>query len=220
MPPTRRAKSPANARGATPPSNGPAARTRGKGKKDSLWAQYQSLTLRRPRAMNYGQSTLISVAGTLMSQALFQPSFNMGDVIKFVLLTVCVIVPVNTWWFKRLGSYKLHWVKAALVDQFIWSPFAMNIMVFWFLNTYDGGLSLATSAATGSMSLTLSLNYAKYASPLFYSPMWDMQLKAYCVWLPATLMREALIPPHLVPIFINVVGFIWNIVFALILRAA
>lgn len=169
--------------------------------------------------MNYAQSTIISAAGTMTSQALFQDAFNMADVVKYILLTVCVIVPVNTWWFKTLRSYKLHWVHAALIEQFLWSPFCMNFLVFWFLDTYDGGLTLERGAATGSMSLTLTWNYAKYSSPMTYTPMWDTQVKAYCVWLPATLMREALVPPHLVPVFINIVGFIWNIVFALILQS-
>ena len=108
-------------------------------------------------------------------------------------------------------------MTAALVDQFLWSPFVMNPLVFWFLNTYDGGLALESASTPGSKSLTLTWHHSKYASPLTYEPMWPMQFTAYLVWLPATLVREALVPPHLVPIFVNIVAFIWNIIFSFIL---
>ena len=204
----------------TPPTTRKTTRaSAGANKKNTLWARYNSLLVQKPKLMNYTQSILISVAGTITSQSLFHGAIHFADVLKFVALTACFIVPINAWWFPTLGRLKLHWVTAALVDQFLWSPFVMNPLVFWFLNTYDGGVSYDTTSMPGAMSLIFTFNYGKYDSPLTWAPMWPMQLKAYSVWLPATLLREAMVPPHLVPVFVNCVAFVWNILFAYILSS-
>ena len=165
--------------------------------------------------MNFTQSIIMSAAGTLTAQAFTGGTYDFGAVLQFIALTVCIIVPINIWWIKKLGSLKLHWVKGALVDQFLWSPI-FNIIIFAFLGSYNGGISLSFPTTYDTMSMTLTYTASKYASVMTYAPIWKTQVIAYSVWLPATLLREAVVPPHLVPIFMNIIAFVWNIIFALI----
>ena len=177
----------------------------------------ESLTVRKPLVMNFAQSAIITTAGVLTQQTFFSnEAYNLAPIVKMLALTVCFIVPINIQWFKYLGSLKLHWVTAALVDQFLWSPI-FNIGIFAFLDSYDGGISLTFPSTADTMSMMLTYTSSKYASVMTYRPVWSTQVTAYLVWLPATLLREAVVPPHLVPVFVNIVAFLWNIIFALLL---
>ena len=61
------------------------------------------------------------------------------------------------------------------------------------------------------------LKPALLPSLLSFAPIWKTQLTAYPVWLPATLLREKVVPPHLQQLFMNAVAFVWNIIFALLI---
>lgn len=65
--------------------------------------------------------------------------------------------------------------------------------------------------------MTLSLHHQKFPSVWSYEPMWSVQVTAYYIWLPATLLREKFVPEHMKALFGNLVGFAWAIVFASIL---
>lgn len=64
--------------------------------------------------MNYSQSIIISAAGTLTSQALFKTAFDFADVLKFVALTACFIVPINNFCEFSLCAHKC---KSAYMAQ-------------------------------------------------------------------------------------------------------
>ena len=86
-------------------------------KKDSYWAQYQSLLVRRPFFMNITQGGLITAAGNAVAQTLTEGTVKAQPLIEQVLLTMCFISPVVSMWLPYLGRLRLHWAKATAVDQ-------------------------------------------------------------------------------------------------------
>ena len=86
-------------------------------KKESYWAQYQSLLVRRPYFMNITQGGLLAAAGTAVAQTLTEGTVKAQPLIEQVLLTMCFISPVVSMWVPYLGGLRLHWAKATAVDQ-------------------------------------------------------------------------------------------------------
>ena len=86
-------------------------------KKESYWAQYQSLLVRRPYFMNITQGGLLAAAGTAAAQTLTEGTVKAQPLIEQVLLTMCFISPVVSMWVPYLGRLRLHWAKATAVDQ-------------------------------------------------------------------------------------------------------
>ena len=86
-------------------------------KKESYWAQYQSLLVRRPYFMNITQGGLLAAAGTAVAQTLTEGTVKAQPLIEQVLLTMCFISPVVSMWVPYLGQLRLHWAKATAVDQ-------------------------------------------------------------------------------------------------------
>lgn len=86
-------------------------------KRDSYWAQYQGLLVRRPVAMNITQGGIITAAGSILAQIVTEHTVKAQPVIEQVLLTVCFIAPVVSMWIPFLGGLRLHWTKATAVDQ-------------------------------------------------------------------------------------------------------
>ena len=145
---------------------------------------------------------------------------ELTPILEQLLLGAFFIAPIVSWWFTILGKLNLHWLSATFVDQFCFSPL-FNIAIFMFLSAFTGGGLALTRAAVGSTySLTLALDTSHFPSLLAYEPVHSTQVKAYLVWLPATLAREKLVPPHLAPLFVNVVSFFWNIIFSVILLSS
>jgi len=191
---------------------------KGDNKKTGIWAQYQTLLVRYPFAMNITQSGTIGAAGALTSQLMTKGTVtDLNAIAQQVVLNCAFIAPVVSLWFPLLGSMKLHWILAASVDQFIFSPL-FNIAIFWFMTiAFGGGLALSHAHSNESMDLTLSLRYSAFPSLWTYQPVWSTQATAYYLWLPACLLREKAVPEHLKAIFGNVCGFVWAIIFASIL---
>ena len=86
-------------------------------KKDSYWAQYQDLLIRRPVAMNITQGGIITAAGNVVAQMVTESTVKAQPLIEQVLLTMCFISPVVSMWVPYLGRLRLHWAKATAVDQ-------------------------------------------------------------------------------------------------------
>jgi len=91
-------------------------------KKDSYWAQYQDLLIRRPVAMNITQGGIITAAGNVVAQMVTESTVKAQPLIEQVLLTVCFIAPVVSKWIPFLGGLRLHWAKATAVDQVLHRP--------------------------------------------------------------------------------------------------
>ena len=142
----------------------------------------------------------------------------MQKVFNQMFISMVCIAPVISLWLGYLFSLKLHWVQATLVDQFLFSPL-FNAYIFYYIGlTLDGGLSMTLPDLTRErLDLTISLKPAVLPSLLSFAPIWKTQLTAYPVWLPATLLREKVVPPHLQQLFMNAVAFVWNIIFALLI---
>lgn len=207
-------------------------------KKNSLWASYNTLLIQRPFTTNLVQSGLIAAAGNVTAQLAQNGTIAVWPLAEQVLLTMGFINPVVQAWFPILGSMGLHWISATAVDQFLFSPL-FNIGIFWFMAAFlKGGVGLSAAEhraqtctakifgphctpddAVERYELSLAL-YPETFPPLSeYHPVWSTQVNAYYVWLPATLVREAFVPPHLKGIFVNACAFVWNIIFSFILAA-
>ena len=137
-----------------------------------------------------------------------------------VVLASCFIAPIVNTWFGVLGRLQLSMLPATLVDQFLFSP-PFTIAIFYFLSAaFGGGVALTAGWRDAQVvEVVGALNLSAFPSLLSYDPVWSTQVKAYWLWLPATLVREAFTPAHLKPLFTSSVAFVWNIVFAFILAA-
>ena len=207
-------------------------------KKKTAWAQYQTLLKERPFTMMMVQGGLIAAAGNTTAQLGQHGTVSLGPLMEQVTLNLAFITPVVYLWFGFLGGMRLHWVAATAVDQFLFSPL-FNIAIFWFISAvFKGGVAMSarrhlveqcTNNLLGSRctatdeidryELSLSLSPPTFPPLSSYHPVWSTQVNAYYLWLPATLMREKFVPPHLKGIFVNVVAFVWNIIFSVILGA-
>lgn len=74
--------------------------------------------------------------------------------------------------------------------------------------------------ASASLDVTFSLHRSAFPAAFAYEPIWATQLKSYLIWVPATLIRESVVPPHAKAVFSNLVSFAWNIAFAFIMASA
>ena len=217
--PTKRASAsspPARDASASPPrtrSTGGAAKKSAPAKK-TLWACYQSLLVSRPIAMAFIQSGLLAMAGKTTANALTRAPTTAQDLADSLFLSVSLITPVVTVWLGALSQWKLHWIKATAVDQFLFSP-VLNVVIFYFL-----AAAKLTLPATTKDALTLSFTLRPAAfEGVFAAQIWMAQLRAYALWLPATIVRQKYVPPYLQGIFVNVTAYVWNIIFYAIILA-
>jgi hypothetical protein len=208
----------------------------------SLWDKYQKLLRERPFTMSLVQSGTISALGNLTAQLLSGGGVRAQPVIEQTLLSVTFIAPICSMWFPLLGSFKLHWTLATAVDQFLFSPL-FNIAIFVFISAgFKGGITFVSTAYQADAQVcttklffmkecvsispddrydfTLSLRPNQFAPLSSYAPVWSTQVNAYYLWLPATVVREAFVPPHLKGVFVNLVAFVWSIMFSFILAAS
>lgn len=220
MPPTTRK------RGASPKRHAPTkakAASAPKGKQTSLLASYQTMLVRHPFLTNATQAGLISAAGSVTAQLITKGDLELSPLVEQVLLTVTFISPIVSLWLRTLSRLRLHWMAATLVDQFLFSP-VFNVTIFLYMSSvFNGGLSFGCNDNLKDpldLSLTLTLHRAKYPNFFAFAPVHSTQAKAYLVWLPATLVREKFVPPHLAPIFVSSVNFVWSTIFAIVLQSA
>ncbi len=188
------------------------------------------------------QSGTIAAAGNVTAQLLSGSAVSSQPVIEQILLTVTFVAPVCSLWFPTLGSLQLHWTLATAVDQFLFSP-VFNIAIFLFISAaFKGGVTFTMTAyqadaevcttrfffrqqcvsisADDRVDFTLSVHPNQFAPLSSYAPVWSTQVNAYYLWLPATIVREAFVPGHLKGIFVNLVSFVWSIIFSFILAAS
>lgn len=191
--------------------------------KRTLWSRYSTALFERPFAMHMVQSALIAAAGNAAAGVVTGDGLSPGALYEQVVLTLAFVAPIVAVWLRWLNKMQLHWLLSTVLDQFVFGP-VFNIGIFWFISAaFKGGvvLSLPSLDALGSadahLDVTLTLRRAAFPSWRSYDPVWACQLKAYWLWLPATLLRETCVPPHLRGVFVNVVAFFWAIVFAMIL---
>ena len=167
--------------------------------------------------MNLMQSGVLAMSANVTSQAIEGAGFEWQPALQQGILSVCFIAPVLSVWFPFLHSLKLHWINSTLLDQFVYGP-CFNVLIFWFIAAFfKGGVAVA-GTTSDVISLTLSLNTAKFPSVFEYEPIFSTLAASYYLWLPATLLREKFVPPHLAPLFVNVIAFAWNIYFAMVMK--
>lgn len=188
-------------------------------KKAGLSATFQSLLIRYPMAMGILQSGVFAAAGSVVAQLCFTDEpFTLNKVYTQMFISMVCIAPVVALWFRFLFSLNLHWVKATLIDQFMFSPIFNSYIFFFISATLGGGVRVALPDLSADvLNLTVSIDTTVFPSLLSFEPVWRTQLIAYPIWLPATLLREKVVPPHLAQLFTNAVAFVWNIIFALII---
>lgn len=211
-----RAASPARAR------SPPAPKRRGGGggdKKRTLWARYNTALVQHPFAMNLVQSGVSSVLAGVTQQAIAGKGFDLDPIATALTVTLIVISPIVSVWISLLQRWKLHWAVGTVVDQFAFSPL-FNIVIMWSFDLLGGGIEpiapppTAWATAAAPLAFGLTLHRSKFSSLRVFEPVWAVQWESYKLFLPATLLREKVVPPHLAMVFITVVSFVWNIIFA------
>lgn len=206
-------------------------------KKKTLWAKYQTLVVKYPFAMQLVQSGVLTAAGNATAQLVTgATTVALGPLVEQVILSVCFIAPIVACWIPFLSKMKLHWTLSTFIDQFIFSPI-FNIGIFVFISAaFQGGLTVTYTQFTSASctdgffkkcapgderyDLLLTLRPSVFPAITSYKPVWNTLASSYYVWLPATVMREKFVPPHLRGPFVLVVSFLWNIIFAIILSQA
>jgi hypothetical protein len=202
--------------------SGAAADSAPDGKKASLWSSYQSLLVRHPLKMQVLQTGVIGCLANVTGQAIGGSVFSLRPVVEQAVLGMCFIAPIVSCWFSLLGRLKLHWLSATVMDQFLFSPL-FNVAIFTFISAvFKGGVSFSTASSPKSdtLNFTMSLHPSLFPSLYTYEPVHSTQVTAYYVWLPATVVRECFVPPHLKGVFVNAVSFVWNVIFSLIMMGS
>lgn len=188
-----------------------------KDKKRSILARYQDLSIAYPFTVNLITTLVLNVAGRATALILAGDSLALQPLLEAGFLGAVCIAPVVYLWIGKLQSLKLHWAAATIVDQFMFSPI-FNMYVFCFISAFfGGGVAFSTTSTAETSSLTLALHKTKFPSLTSWEPVHKTQFTAYLLWVPASIVRELYVPPALVPLFINVVAYVWNIIFSFIL---
>ncbi|KAL3924959.1 MAG: hypothetical protein SGPRY_003769 [Prymnesium sp.] len=191
----------------------------GASRKKQLWARYKALLVERPLLVNILQTGFSSASANVVAQLLSGREVQRSPVIEQAILSMCFIAPIVSTWLRILPRFGLHWIASALLDQFMFAP-TVTIGVFYFISAFfKSGVSIVYDP-DAPLTYSFILNKHVFPSLIDYQPVWSTQLKAYAIWLPATFIREALIPRQFAPLFINCVSFIWSVAFALILLAS
>eukprot|EP00636_Phaeomonas_parva_P009543 CAMPEP_0118852524 /NCGR_PEP_ID=MMETSP1163-20130328/1493_1 /TAXON_ID=124430 /ORGANISM="Phaeomonas parva, Strain CCMP2877" /LENGTH=215 /DNA_ID=CAMNT_0006784959 /DNA_START=66 /DNA_END=713 /DNA_ORIENTATION=+ len=193
------------------------------GKKQTLWARYQSLLVRYPLRMNMLQSAFISALGNLTKQLAIDGApldeVDWYGVRKSYFMAMFFVAPVVSFWFSLLGSFKVGFLPSVILDQTVFSP-TFNIYFFLMFTAISGGIEADYGADGDDYSVGFTLKTAMFPSLYNYDPVWSTMVKSWSMWLPAAVVRESVVPPHLRPIFNNCVNFFWQIILALALSKA
>lgn len=171
-------------------------------KKDSAWAQYNTLLVRYPLAVNATQSAVLGVAGSAVGQVLdgasassldWAPILNMGVV-------SAVMTPLFLWWYGVCSKLPGGAVGQTVIDQVFFGPLCN----------------------TGFFALTWLLQGVPPADlpAKILAVVPGVTLKGASFWGPQRFITIALLPTHLHSVFGSVCGFVWNIVLSFMIKEA
>eukprot|EP00927_Polykrikos_kofoidii_P054768 TRINITY_DN4913_c0_g1_i2.p1 TRINITY_DN4913_c0_g1~~TRINITY_DN4913_c0_g1_i2.p1 ORF type:complete len:197 (+),score=43.98 TRINITY_DN4913_c0_g1_i2:81-671(+) len=155
---------------------------------------------RRPIPMNMMISGLVNVLSELLSHFLTvgtrqRPrAVNIGR--QFVLGS-CVIAPLATTWFSRLGAFFAEWNQASVTtvlcktacEQAFFAPFINTCFML--------AQGLLEGRRVGDIVADIRKNFV------------DVQKATLCVWVPANLCSYKYVPIKFQVIFSNMVAVAW-----------
>ncbi|KAL1525721.1 hypothetical protein AB1Y20_020565 [Prymnesium parvum] len=183
-------------------------------RKKRILSQHRALLEKHPLLIASLQGGLIGSAGNIVAQLLLSDVVEPAPIFQQAALSALFISPLVSLWLMLLHRLRLHWVASTLLDQFCFAPLLNIAIIYAITAAFKGGVVLKLDTPAPQHT-TLEIDHIKFPSMFQYEPIWSTQLKAYALWLPATFIREAYVPPHLATIFINCTSFVWNIVFAM-----
>jgi hypothetical protein len=173
-----------------------------KGKVTTLLKRYQTLLVRYPLLMNALQSGFISSCSVITSQFVAGKSFDEINWIE--VRTMCVIamffITPTLLAFYGVVLEKLHWgvIGKLIVDQLLFSPlFTAAIITLRFV-------------VLGEVPLREIPGLVIQIVPKAVFSSWTF-------WIPARAFTLKFVPPHLHLLTGNMMSFVWNIIFSLLL---
>ena len=177
-----------------------------------LSTRYVTLLVERPYFMQIAQSIALSIVANVCSNQLIAGRpFAIMRVVEQVFISVC-LAPATILWLRVLRGYKLHWVKASLADQLGYNVF-MNILIFNLLAAiFRGGVRFDGGSVVVKREVFPDL--------FAWNPIWSTRIKGLSIKLPATLLREKVIPERFKGAWELLVTFVWTMIVAAILARA
>jgi hypothetical protein len=178
---------------------------------EHLFARYEGLLIRRPLLMQTVQAVALAAVGNMCNQGWSGREFQSRLLWEQCILNT-IIAPITVLWLRVLRGWRLHWIKATLVDQFGFT-LLMNFGTFYLrAATVKGGIYVATHPTVRLVVLP-----EVFPSIWAYEPIWSTRLKGLRLKLPATLVREKFVPHHLKGVWELLVRVVWNIIMASVL---
>ena len=170
----------------------------------SLWDKYQKLLRERPFTMSLVQSGTISALGNLTAQLLSGGGVRAQPVIEQTLLSVTFIAPICSMWFPLLGSFKLHWILATAVDQFLFSPFLSSPLSVGYFSWRDLHFSVPAARSI-------------FRPGFYFDRIFPVQVAGWCIWIPGVCLVYFMPSELQIPVATLLQSF-WVLVFLLVNR--
>ena len=167
-------------------------------KKQSLYAIYNDLLIAYPLLVNGTQSSIITGLGVMSSQIITGvKQFDYVEAKIMMLITFIFITPILLIFFKHLNKLSIGNIFKLIIDQFVFSPvFTFSILS---LRLYLLGENIH--------------DIPTQVLKILPSVMWT----AWMYWIPVRFITLTYVPPMLQLVVNSGFGFIWNIIFAIVL---
>mmetsp|Transcript_7129 Transcript_7129/g.11965 ORF Transcript_7129/g.11965 Transcript_7129/m.11965 type:complete len:191 (-) Transcript_7129:80-652(-) len=175
-------------------------------KKRSVWTYYRMLLINHPFHMQVVQAAVLALLGNVCNQYLLARQPFDAALLTEQLTVNMLIAPVTIFWLQLLRKWRLHWVTAALIDQLGFNVM-LNVSNWYFIAAvFRGGVFIGR--------WSIDLRRERFPSMLAYEPIWATRVKGLQLKLPATLIREKLVPAYLKGAWELLIRFVWNVIMA------
>ena len=179
--------------------------TKAVGKDKGLFAKYNELLKRHPLAVNSLQAAVIQALSVVASQYLLKApdsSFDIDykEVLAMVTVSLTLITPSVMLFYSMLAQWTVHNNIKLVVDQFLFSPVLNFGIIAFRLYLLDMTQPVATI-----------LKAALEVTPKAVSSAWIF-------WVPQRYVGLNYVAADFQMLFTNVCSFVWNIVFAMLMK--
>ena len=173
----------------------------------AAWKWYEDCIEQHPLLTKSITSGILTWIADVISQLLTYPPFiNAYQSGEFFLLGLCLQAPVSHYYYQLLDRklpptpqpWTLRTLVKLLIDQLLFAP-SFLLSVFLFLDFLEG-------RSVFQMQQHLE---SDFVSTLIAN--WKL-------WVPATLLNLAFVPPVFRVLYSNVVFFVWSIILAILLQ--
>jgi len=168
-------------------------------KKQSFYAVYNDLIVTYPLLVNGTQSSIITGLGVITSQIIIGvKQYDYIEIKVMMFINFIFITPILLIFYKQLSKLSINNMFKLIIDQFVFSP----LFTFCIL----------------SLRLYLLGENHIYQIPIeVLKVLPSVMLSAWLYWIPARFITLTYIPPMLQLLVNSGFGFIWNIIFAIVL---